>query len=136
MNRSLIFRNAWTSARNLATVNGGNVCQYIGEGLRKAWQGVVVTIESLTVKNAATQIQELADALVFAFGQYYNNPKKQEAQALVTSVAEAGEGFASEIATTVARFGKCSAKQAYHIAKAVQANCNNASRYAQYIYTA
>ena len=66
MNRSIIFRNAWTSARNLATVNGGTARQYIADALRKAWKGIVVTVESLTVAPAAEQIQKLADALVFA----------------------------------------------------------------------
>jgi hypothetical protein len=136
MNRSEIFRNAWISARNFATVKGGTARQYIGDALRKAWQGVVVTIEMLTKLPDAVQIQKLADALVFGFGQFYNNAKKQEAFFLVFSVTEAAEGLAREIAESVIKYNKCSPKQAWHIAKAVQANCGNAARYAEMIYSA
>lgn len=136
MNRSQIFRNAWTSARNLATVKGGNVRQYISEALRKAWKGIVVTIESLTAAPAAEQIQKLADALVFAYNQYYMTPKKQEAIALVRQASENLEGFAKTVAESVYMYKKCSPKQAYVIARGIQENCNAAGRYADFIYQA
>ena len=136
MNRSQIFRNGRTSARALATVKGGNVCQYISEALRKAWQGIVVTIESLTVAPAAEQIQKLADALVFAYNQYYMTPKKREAVAIVEQASQDLEGLAREIAASVYRYGKCSAKQAFCIARGIHANCNAAGRYADFIYQA
>jgi hypothetical protein len=135
MNRSVIFRNAWISARNLATVNGGNVRQYIGEGLRKAWQGVIVTIESLTV-NANQAINDLAQAIRYAINLYYMSPKKQEALAVAESVAEKSTEFGGQVAATVARYRKCTDKQAYHIAKAAYALGYDCAREAQSIYTA
>ena len=136
MNRSIIFRNAWTSARNLATVKGGTARQYIADALRKAWKGIVVTVESLTVAPAAEQIQKLADALVFAYNQYYMTPKKQEAMALVRQASENLEGFAKTVAESVFLYKKCSPKQAYCIARGIHDNCGNAGRYADFIYQA
>ena len=136
MNRSVIFRNAWISARNLATVNGGKVRQYIADALRKAWKGIVVTVESLTVAPAAEQIQKLADALVWAYGQYYMNTKKREAYDIVRYASENLDGLAKNIAESVFRYNKCSPKQAYCIARGIHENCNAAGRYADMIYTA
>lgn len=136
MNRSQIFRNAWTSARALAIVKGGNVRQYISEALRKAWQGIVVTIESLTAAPAAEQIQKLADALVFAYNQYYMNTKKREAIAIVHQASENLHGLVKDIAQSVYLYNKCSAKQAYCIARGIHENCGNAGRYADFIYQA
>lgn len=136
MNRSIIFRNAWISARNFATVKGGTARQYISDALRKAWKGIVVTVESLTVAPAAEQIQKLADALVFAYNQYYMNTKKREAIAIVGSACESLEGLAKDIALSVYNFKKCSPKQAYCIARGIHENCGQAGRYADMIYMA
>jgi hypothetical protein len=136
MNRSVIFRNAWTSARNLATVKGGTARQYIADALRKAWKGIVVTVESLTVAPAAEQIQKLADALVFAYNKYNMNTKMREAIAIVHQAAENLQGRAKDIAQSVYLYNKCSAKQAYCIARGIHENCGNAGRYADFIYQA
>jgi len=109
MNRAQIFTNAWNIARTAATKFGGAVKSFFIEALKMAYKG-----EALSLVPTKAEIESLARAIFFALSRRGNG--NGEARAIACWVRDNGTGFAAQVAETVARYGKASEKQAWHIA--------------------
>lgn len=81
-------------------------------------------METLTANEKIQEVKRMMVIYINA-DRWNDNSKmalKDQVLSVVSQVAMAGLGFASDIATTVDKFERCSEKQAYWIAKAAVEN--------------
>ena len=112
INKAQVLRKAWNDFRSM----GGNTMAIFADCLRGAW-AFFKEAAAMGAQGAQFYIQNVKEQ-VLEVNYSKIRVNAVDGWAYVRSVRDAACGFASDVAATVAKYGKCSEKQAYVIARA------------------